>query len=99
CRQPLAVESASGMCLSCVKALETSVPIGTPHSPLPGNPTPSQRELDDSTRSQPDFSGTARPDKAAEASTWSGEACARLAPAGYDLFRYLGGGGMGDVYL
>lgn len=34
--------------------------------------------------------------------TWGGETTRsrlRAAPAGYDLFRYLGGGGMGDVFL
>jgi len=35
-----------------------------------------------------------------DTNTWNGEArMRRHSPAGYDLYRYLGGGGMGDVYL
>lgn len=88
CQQPLAVESASGMCLSCLKSLETSAPAGTPQSPasvvLPDSGAATVTEV-------PEFEvGT---------DTWDGQTRLRPSPAGYDLYRFLGGGGMGDVYL
>ena len=93
CHQPLAVESASGLCVSCLKSLETLEPAGTPRSSLnDANTSASRFEYDTVTR-------TATPDKAVHTETWDGQTRLRPAPPGYDLFRFLGGGGMGDVYL
>ncbi|MFO0802357.1 MAG: serine/threonine-protein kinase [Gemmataceae bacterium] len=80
--------SANGLCVECSKAVETSRPAGTP--------------LEDQTRTVLHDFGTATrtgPDVGGDTKTWNGQAKLRPAPAGYDLYRYLGGGGMGDVYL
>lgn len=88
CSKPIAVESANGLCAACSKALETSRPAGTPN--------------EDQTRTAHESPGSATrtgPDVGGATATWNGQARLRPSPAGYDLFRYLGGGGMGDVYL
>ncbi|MFO0805309.1 MAG: serine/threonine-protein kinase [Gemmataceae bacterium] len=91
CRQPLAVDSASGLCDLCSKALETSRQQGT-----------SAGSNDDRTRSQAAGPNAATLTAGFEVDAtkgWSGPGRIRAAPEGYDLFRYLGGGGMGDVFL
>jgi eukaryotic-like serine/threonine-protein kinase len=92
CKQPLALDSARGLCQSCSQALETSRPLAT----APGSNT-------DRRRSQLEGANAATLTAGCEVdystAAWSGPVRMRAAPAGYDLMRYLGGGGMGDVYL
>ena len=92
CQQPLAVESAGGLCDVCSKALETSRESATPHSPQLEDATVSRYERDVGAK-------TLLGGATAGTGTWDGEIRLRPAPIGYDLFRHLGGGGMGDVYL
>jgi neutral ceramidase len=103
CRQPLAVESANGLCASCSNAVETSQAAGTPQSPIVDETThPHGADAGNLTRSQRPLAGatqTIDPNGHFETDAWNGESRLQHSPAGYDLHRYLGGGGMGDVYL
>lgn len=78
------MESASGLCPSCLKSLETSAPSGTPASAA----------LDPVAATV-----TAIPASEVQTDTWGDSPRIRPSPPGYDLYRFLGGGGMGDVYL
>jgi len=86
CLKPVLEESASGLCAQCER--KTSKESGTPASANP-----------DQTRSQ--APGEFGPTLTAGFTVGSAANAAhhRPAPPGYDLFRYLGGGGMGEVWL
>ncbi len=101
CQEVLAVGSANGLCATCSKALETSRDISS-RTPGPDDRTASRPELVGSTLTQQVANGVARTawgDENGYTANWEGEVRLPNSPAGYDLYRYLGGGGMGDVYL
>ena len=93
CQKPLAVESVSGLCVTCSQALETEQRTATPHDPASASATAPQHD-DHGTATR-----TGHFDVAADTHLWDGKARHRATPAGYELKSYLGGGGMGDVYL
>ncbi len=101
CQEVLAVESANGLCVTCSKALETSCDISS-RTPSPDDRTASRPELVGVTLTHQVANGAARTawvDENGFTLKWDGEVRLPNSPAGYDLYRYLGGGGMGDVYL
>jgi serine/threonine-protein kinase len=94
CQKPIAVDSASGLCATCFNAFETeqSADIGGPTGSFVAG---------GSTRL---WAGKARAESqefevAPSTREWEGPLRYRNAPAGFEFVRYLGGGGMGDVYL
>ena len=97
CNQALAIESANGLCVTCSKALETSRDISS-RTPAPFDETASQPELVGATLTHA-AAGQLGPTLETGTDHWDGQVRFSNSPAGYDLFRYLGGGGMGDVYL
>lgn len=91
CRQPLAVESASGLCDVCAR--DTSRPQGTPSSD-DGNRTRSQAQGPDGATFTAGFLiDTPTKDPAPSPMRL------RPSPPGHDLIRYVDRGGMGDVYV
>ncbi|HEY3789965.1 MAG TPA: serine/threonine-protein kinase, partial [Urbifossiella sp.] len=90
------------MCLTCEEAVETSRDNITSISVPALDATLMPGAVASLTRSQGNslgFQWTAPPEVQNETGDWTGAAIRRNAPAGYDLCQYLGGGGMGDVYL
>lgn len=98
CQQPLAVQSESGLCPVC--AVETSQASATPAAEQPASSWVEDRAAAGISPAQAaELTRTALPE--IEIATGGLARAPRLRPdpAGYELYEYIGGGGMGDVYL
>jgi serine/threonine protein kinase len=93
CQKPLAVDATNGLCVTCSQAIETERRTATPQ--VPGSVSGTARQIED----QGTATRTGQFDATADTKQWDGKARNRATPSGFELLRYLGGGGMGDVYL
>src|SRR5262245_5488461 len=110
CQRPLEVESESGLCPTCLRTADTSLanprPSLKPPVPLGSDAPPGDPDATGTFAPRPPEASTATGAAGAGGVDTRAAGVTPLqsvplppAPAGYDLFVHLGGGGWGDVFL